>query len=256
MSGCSASAETSGRHVGFPHARHAQYVEHEHAVIGGDGAPALGDDCRMRDSYFVAHVLNVIDDIVGVFLQRIVHAGFEVGLGPVVVDAQPAADVQVAQAGAGARQVHVHPHGLVDRCLDLADVGDLAAQVEVEQVQAIGHACIFKLLQRAHRFADRKSELGTVAARGSPAPGTAAGQLHAQPDHGPHADPLGVAQDQFQLRILLHHRDDLAAHLLGQHRHLDVFVVLESVADDRRARCRPSPSRPSARAWSRPPGRT
>ncbi len=35
-----------------------------------------------------------------------------------------------------------------------------------------------------------------------------------------------------QFGILFHHRDDLAAHLLGEHGHLDVFVVLEAVADD------------------------
>jgi hypothetical protein len=44
------------------------------------------------------------------------------------------------QAGAGARQVDVHAHRFVHRALDLADVGDLAAQVEVQQVEAIGHA--------------------------------------------------------------------------------------------------------------------
>ena len=37
-----------------------------------------------------------------------------------------------------------------------------------------------------------------------------------------------------QFGVLLDHRDDLPAHLLGQHGHLDVFVVLEAVADDRR----------------------
>jgi hypothetical protein len=37
-----------------------------------------------------------------------------------------------------------------------------------------------------------------------------------------------------QLGVFFDHRDDLAADLLRQHRHLDVFVVLEAVADDRR----------------------
>ena len=129
-----------GGHVGFAHAGHAQHVEHQHAVIGGDGAPAFGDDGGVRHVDFVAHALHVIDDVVGVFLQRVVDAGFEIGLRAVVIDAQAAAHVQVLQARAGARQVHVHAHGFVHRGLDLADVGDLAAQVEVEQVEAIGHA--------------------------------------------------------------------------------------------------------------------
>ena len=43
-----------------------------------------------------------------------------------------------------------------------------------------------------------------------------------------------MLQDQVQLRVLFHHRNNLAADLLGQHHHLDVFVVLEAVADDGR----------------------
>ena len=40
--------------------------------------------------------------------------------------------------------------------------------------------------------------------------------------------------DQAQLGVFFHHRDDLAAQLVGQHGHLDVLVVLEAVADDGR----------------------
>ena len=43
-----------------------------------------------------------------------------------------------------------------------------------------------------------------------------------------------MLQDQVELGVLLDHRDDVAADLLGQHHHLDVFVVFEAVADDRR----------------------
>ncbi len=43
---------------------------------------------------------------------------------------------------------------------------------------------------------------------------------------------LAVLQDEVQLGILFHHWDDLAAHFLGQHGHLDVLIVFEAVADD------------------------
>jgi len=36
----------------------------------------------------VADVLHVVDDVVGVFLQGVVDAGFEIGLGSIVVDAE------------------------------------------------------------------------------------------------------------------------------------------------------------------------
>ena len=54
----------------------------------------------------------------------------------------------------------------------------------------------------------------------------------ANSDHGPHADTLRVLGDQRQFGVFFNHRDDPAADLLGQHRHLDVFVVFEAVADD------------------------
>ncbi len=43
-----------------------------------------------------------------------------------------------------------------------------------------------------------------------------------------------MLQDQIQFRVLLHHGHDLAPDFLGQHRHLDILVVFESVADDGR----------------------
>ena len=132
-----------GRHIGLAHPRHAQNVKHQHAVIRGDGAPAFGDDGGVRHFDFIAHVLHVINDVVGVFLQGVVDAGFEIGLRAVVVDSESAAYVEVFQPGAGARQVHVDADGFVHRALNLTDVGDLAAQVEVEQVEAVGHPEIF-----------------------------------------------------------------------------------------------------------------
>ena len=54
----------------------------------------------MRHLGAVAHILDVIDDVVGVFLQGVVDARLEIGLRTIVVDAQPTADVQVLQPGA------------------------------------------------------------------------------------------------------------------------------------------------------------
>ena len=86
------------RHVGVAHAGDAQHVEDQHAVIGGDGAAALRDDGGVRHAHLVAHVLHVVDDVVGVFLQRVIDARFEIRLRAVVIDAQAAAHVQVLAA--------------------------------------------------------------------------------------------------------------------------------------------------------------
>ncbi len=101
----------------FPETAHPQYIEHQDAVICGDGAPAFGHDGRMRHFGFVAHVLDVIHDVVRVFLQRVIDARFEIGLRAVVIDAQPAADVQIFQPCAGAFQLHVDARALHHRGL-------------------------------------------------------------------------------------------------------------------------------------------
>ena len=124
----------------------------------------------MRHARFVADRLDVVDDVVGVFLQRVVDARLEVGLRAVVVDAQAAADVEVFQPGAALVQIDIDAGGFVDRRLDLADVGDLAAQVEVQQLEAVGHAAAVRAPRSAVQdFADGQAELRAVAARRLPA---------------------------------------------------------------------------------------
>ncbi len=58
----------------------AQHVEDQHAVVGRHGAPAFRDDGRMGHARLVAHRLDVIHDVVGVFLQRVIHGRLEVRL--------------------------------------------------------------------------------------------------------------------------------------------------------------------------------
>ena len=95
----------------------------------------------MRHLGLVAHALDVIDDVVGVLLQRVIDARFEIGLRAVVVDAQAAADVHDRSSPAPARRSStIHARRLDHRALDLADVGDLAAQMEMQQLEAILHA--------------------------------------------------------------------------------------------------------------------
>ena len=138
MSGCSASAGSSWGRLVVAQPGDAEHVEDEHAVVGDDRPAALRDDRRMRHACLVADGLDVIDDVVGVLLQRVVDARFEVGLRTVVVDAQSAADVEVLEARRPRLpELGVDARGFVQRALDVADVRDLAAEVEVQQLEAV-----------------------------------------------------------------------------------------------------------------------
>jgi hypothetical protein len=210
----------------------AEDVEDQDAVVGGDGAAAFGDDVGVGDFGVVADVLDVVDDVVGVFLEAVVDAGFEVGLGAVVVDAEAAADVEEFEAGAGAFEFGVDAGGFDDRGFDVADVGDLAAEVEVEECEAVLHAGGAELFEGAEGFGDGEAELGAVAAGGFPAAGAAAGEFDAHADARADAHARGVFQDEVEFGVLFDDGRDVAADLGGEHHHLDVFVVLEAVADD------------------------
>ena len=174
----------------------------------------------------------MVDDVVGVLLERVVHARFEVGLRAVVVDAQTAADVEVLEAGALLDQLGVDARRLVQRALDDPDVRNLAAEVEVQELEAILHAVGLQLFEPLPDFGDREAELRPVAARRLPAAAAARRELDAHADLRPDADLPGVLEDQPELGVLLDDRDDPPAHLVGQHRHLDELGVLEPVADD------------------------
>ena len=70
ISGCSASSAKLRRHAVLALLGNAEHAEHQHAVIRHHGPAAFGNDRRMLDAGVVARALDVIDDVVGVFLQR------------------------------------------------------------------------------------------------------------------------------------------------------------------------------------------
>ncbi len=199
-----------------------------------DRPAAFRHDRRVRHLRLVTHRLQVIDDVVGVFLERVVDARFEVGLRAVVVHAEAAADIQVLQPGARLDQLDVDARRFVERPLHDADVRDLAAEVKVEQLEAVLHAACLQFLQAAQNLADREAELRAIAPRRLPAAASAGGELDPHADRRPHAYLLRVLENQVQLRVFLDDRDDVAADLLRQHGHLDELGILEAVADDRR----------------------
>ncbi len=85
----------------------------------------------MGHAALVANALDAEDDVVGVFLERVIDGRFEIGLRAVVVDAQAAADVEELDAGPHAVQLDIDACRLGQGVLDAADIGDLAAQVEM-----------------------------------------------------------------------------------------------------------------------------
>src|SRR5690606_17484449 len=170
----------------------------------------------------------------GVLLNGVVHGVHPGAAGAVVVDGEPAADVdRVEPGGAEADEFRVDVGELGDGVLELADVAELAADVEVDEAEAVGHARGLELVGRAEDLADVQAELGAHAAGAGPLAGAARGGLDADADLRAHAVALALLEDQVELVLALDDGGDVAPELVREDARLDVLVVLEAVADDR-----------------------
>src|SRR6266496_3009745 len=128
---------------------------HDHArVVRGDRPARLRDDVGLGDALVAADALQVVDDVADVLLERVVDGrALAVVVRPDVVDPEAAAHVEVLDGQAHLAELGVDARALVDGVLDDADVGELRADVEVEQLRAV-------LLPRLLQDADGVDELG------------------------------------------------------------------------------------------------
>ena len=207
-------------------------VEEKHRRIGHRCASGLGDDDRVRDALGVERGHDRLDDVRAVLVQRVVLAVFVVGLGAVVIDGQAAAEIQVAECGAFLDQVDIVAAGLEHAAADVADIGDLRAEVVVQQLQAVEHVV---LAQRVHEFHDlrgREAEQAAVTAALVPVAADLGGELHAQAEDRLHADAARALEDHRELGRRLDHEDAAVAELQRLQGERDELLVLVAVADD------------------------
>src|SRR5690606_16485506 len=202
------------------------------AVMRGRRASRFADDDRMLDAARIAHAGDAVHDIARVLVHRVVHRRLEIRVAAVVVDAEPAADIDVLQARAHELELRVHVRELVDRVFDAANVLQLASRVTVNELEAIEHAVRFQRLDELQDLAHEQAELRLLARGAAPAAGAFARELHAYADARADLILLRVTQHERELLEVLDHRDDRAAELRREDDRLDIAVVLESVADD------------------------
>ena len=91
---------------------------HQHGMMRDDRATAFAHDRRMRDAFGIANVHDIPHDVVGVFLERIICRAIEVAARTVVIDAKPAADIQISELVPKLRNLGViarrFAHGALD----------------------------------------------------------------------------------------------------------------------------------------------
>ena len=209
-----------------------KHLDDEHGVLRDDGPPALGDDIGLGHARGPADLTNVEHHVARVFLQRVVHRRFEVRAGTVVIDAQPAPDVEVTHGESHLGKLAIEAGRLDDGVLDRDDVRHLRADVEMDQPESLGQLGRPELFDGEEDFCRVQAELGIIA-RGERPLALAAGQeFRPESDHGLHARLGGDADDLVEFRQLLDDHEDALAQLAAEQGEADVIVVLVPVADD------------------------
>ena len=109
----------------------------QHGMMRDSCPPAFTYNCRMRHPFRIAHVHDVPDHIIGVFLERIVGGAVEIAARPIVINAEPAADVEITKFMPKLRQFCVIARPFAHGALDRRDIGHLRADVEMNKFKAM-----------------------------------------------------------------------------------------------------------------------
>ena len=204
----------------------------QHGVVRGEGATRLRDERRHGDVLGLADLVDDVDDVVGVLRDGVVHARLVRRVAPVVVDAETTTHVEILDRVTVGAQLRVDARTFADGILDAADLGDLAARMEVQQAELILEPVARQHVERVQQLLRREAELRLRATRAFPHAGTARQQTRPGTDQGLNAHPLGHASDEFGLVRLLDDEEHVAPELAPPQRELHVRLVLVAVADD------------------------
>ena len=214
---------------------HLPHIDHQHRVVCDHGAAVLGHDGRRRHVLGITDLADRIDDVVRKLLHRIVHRELACGPGPVVVDAQPAPDVEVLDLEAHPAGLRVHPRGLLEGRLGAANVVDLRSDMDVEHLELLARARALDAAERLDEGQRPHAELGKLPARVLPLPAAARAQLDAQAERRLQVQGPCEVQRHVEVCEVLGNDDGQPAQPAGLHRETQVELVLESVARNQRA---------------------
>ena len=213
----------------------AKDFHHEHTVMRDDGASALADDVGVRNFLLIANIRDVINDVVRIFLERVIRRAVERRPAAVVIHAQPAAHVQKFDVETHLADLAVEPRRFLHRFLYRENIRDLRADVEMDQLETMPKVLRLQQFRRRENLRRAQSELRVLAAALRPFARALAQQPRADADEWFNTELFGHGNDLPQLLEFLHDHDDLLAELGAEQCHLDELSVLVAVADDEAA---------------------
>ena len=214
---------------------HVDDLGDEQGVMGGHGAPRLGDEVRLGQAMGLAGFLQDMNHRIGVFRHRIVHRAGTARASALVIHAQPAAHIHIAQRRAELVQVGEVARGFGQAAADVAHIGHLGAHVKVQQLQAIAQAGRLQLLDTGQDLRGREAKLGFLPAGVLPVAAAEIRQSHSHPEQRPHAQLRRFPDDGGQFRRFLDHDHRAQSQAACDQGAADVVAILVAIADDQAA---------------------
>src|SRR5438128_12650008 len=112
-------------------------------MMRNDGATAFAYDGRMRDAFGIAHIHDVPNDVVSVFLKRIICRTVEIAARAVIIDAESAPDIEITELMSEFTKLCVIAPCFAHGTFDGGDVRHLRPDVEMNELEAMCEASRF-----------------------------------------------------------------------------------------------------------------
>ncbi len=213
----------------------ADDVRDQHRMVRSNRAAGFGDHRRVRQAVLFTGIANRPDDVVGIFVQAVVHRAVGLRAGPFVVHAQAAAHVKALDVHAKLVQLNIETRRFAHAGGDVANIRHLRAEVEMQQLNAVQTTAFAQNFHQLQHLVRREAELGFFTAGGLPLPGTLRCQTRTHAKARDNVQTLGLFQHDRDFGHLLDNQIDLVTHLLANQRQTNVFAIFIAVTDDHRA---------------------
>ena len=120
-------------------------LDDKHGMVRRERTPGFCNDVRLGQVVFLTDIHNRRHSIVHVFLDGIVHAIGRCRTGTIVIHPQAAANIHKMDVVTQFLQLHIKLRHFFQCRFDTTDVGDLAAYMEMNELQAFRK---FRFLQQ------------------------------------------------------------------------------------------------------------
>ena len=149
-------------HLRCSHTFH--YIQNQHRVMCRKAAAALGDEVGMRNIVLVCRLHKGVDTVVDIFLNAVVDRTFRIAAScTVIVNTKTTATIDKLDIVAHGMKLYIELCGLFQCCGYTAYLCYLAADVEVDECQAILQIHFLQSLQGCQQFGTVQTELTCIA---------------------------------------------------------------------------------------------